>query len=145
MKTQNYENHVRFYPPHHFVFYPISLILLGMSIYYTLKSEEETLLWLFISFAIFLIIWVSFMLRQHYALTNQDRIVRLEMRFRYYVLTGQRLETIENQLSFGQILALRFASDAELPALTQRALSENLSPKDIKKAIVNWLPDDMRV
>ncbi|RRB02562.1 DUF6526 family protein [Larkinella rosea] len=145
MKAQNYENHVRYYPPHHFVFYPVALILLGISIYYTIKSDEQTLIWLFISVVIFLIIWVSFMLRQHYALMNQDRIVRMEMRFRYYVLTGQRLETIENQLSFGQILALRFASDEELPVLTQRALSENLSPKAIKKSIVNWLPDDRRV
>lgn len=145
MKAQNYENHVRYYPPHHFVFYPVALILLGISIYYTIKSDEQTLIWLFISVVIFLIIWVSFMLRQHYALMNQDRIVRMEMRFRYYVLTGQRLETIENQLSFGQILALRFASDEELPVLTQRALAENLSPKAIKKSIVNWLPDDRRV
>lgn len=145
MKAQNYENHVRYYPPHHFVFYPVSLILLGISIYYTIKSEEQSLLWLFISFVIFLIIWVSFMLRQHYALNNQNRIVRLEMRFRYYVLTNRRLETIENQLSFGQLLALRFASDEELPGLTHRALTENLSPKEIKKSIVNWQPDYMRV
>ena len=145
MKTQNYENHVRYYPPHHFVFYPIVLILLGISVYYTITSKEQSLVWLFISLLIFLITWVSFMLRQHYALNNQNRIVRLEMRFRYYVLTHQRLETIENQLSFGQLLALRFASDEELPVLTQRALTENLSPKEIKKAIVNWLPDHMRV
>jgi hypothetical protein len=145
MKTQNYENHVRYYPPHHFVFYPILLILLGISVYYTFKSDEQSLLWLFITLLLVLITWLSLMLRQHYALGNQNRIVRLEMRFRYYLLTNQRLETVENKLSFGQLLALRFASDEELPVLTQRALAENLSPKEIKKSIVNWLPDHMRV
>ena len=145
MKTQNYENHVRYYPPHHFVFYPVVLILLGISLYYTFKADEPTLIWLFISLLIVLVTWVAFMLRQHYALGNQNRIVRLEMRFRYYVLTNRRLETIENQLSFGQLLALRFASDDELPDLTQRAIAENLSPDAIKKSIVHWMPDHLRV
>ncbi|GAB3891688.1 hypothetical protein GCM10028803_03760 [Larkinella knui] len=145
MKTQNYENHVRYYPPHHFVFYPVVLVLLGLSLYFAFTSEEQSLIWLFIALLIGLITWVAFMLRQHYALGNQNRIVRLEMRFRYYVLTNQRLETIENQLSFGQLLALRFASDEELPGLTQRALADQLSPDAIKKAIVNWTPDHMRV
>ncbi|RCR70638.1 DUF6526 family protein [Larkinella punicea] len=145
MKTQNYENHVRYYPPHHFVFYPVVLILLGISLYYTFKADEPTLIWPFISLLIVLITWLAFMLRQHYALNNQNRIVRLEMRFRYYVLTNRRLETIENQLSFGQLLALRFASDDELPDLTQRAIAENLSPDEIKKSVVHWMPDHLRV
>jgi hypothetical protein len=67
------------------------------------------------------------------------------MRFRYYALTQQRLELLEDKLSFGQIAALRFASDEELPALVKRTVSENLSPGDIKKSIKNWLPDHMRV
>jgi hypothetical protein len=45
----------------------------------------------------------------------------------------------------GQVFALRFASDEELPALVQRALNEHLTPDDIKKAVKNWLPDYMRV
>jgi len=85
------------------------------------------------------------MLRQHYALTVQNRVVRLEMRLRYYQLTHTRLEDIESKLSFGQIAALRFASDAELPALVDRALQEQLTPDAIKRSIKNWMPDDMRV
>ena len=84
------------------------------------------------------------MLRQHYALGNQNRIVRLELRFRYFVLTQKRLEPIEAQLSFGQLAALRFAPDEELPALVDRAVKEQLSGKEIKLAIKNWLPDEMR-
>ncbi|GAB3254352.1 hypothetical protein GCM10027347_14750 [Larkinella harenae] len=145
MKTQNYENHVRYYPPHHFVFYPVVLLLLGISIYFTVNDNEHSTLWLFLALLVGLITWLALMLRQHYALNNQNRIVRLEMRFRYYVLTHQRLELLENRLSFGQIAALRFASDEELPGLVQRALTENLGPDEIKKAITHWQPDHMRV
>jgi len=98
-----------------------------------------------ISGLLVIIAWLSFMMRQHYALNNQNRIVRLELRFRYYVLTGKRLEPIEQKLSFGQLAALRFASDEELPALTERAVNENLSSDAIKKSIKNWQADNMRV
>jgi len=145
MEKQNYKNHVRYYPPHHFVFYPVLIILLGLSIYYISKYEEQALVWTFIALAFFMIGYVAFMLRQHYALNNQNRIVRLELRFRYYVLTGRRLESFEDILSQGQLFALRFASDEELPVLVQRAVKENITPDEIKKSIVNWLPDHMRV
>ena len=85
------------------------------------------------------------MLRQHYALTLQDRIVRLELRYRYFALTGERLELFENQLSQSQLFALRFAPDDELPGLLKRALQENLSGNAIKKSIINWKPDYHRV
>jgi len=85
------------------------------------------------------------MLRQHYSLINQNRIVRLEMRLRYYMLTQQPLESVEHQLSFNQLAALRFASDAELLPLLKRALTERLTPDQIKKSIKNWQADTMRV
>ncbi len=85
------------------------------------------------------------MLRQHYALGNQNRIIRLEMRLRYYILTQKRFEEIEKQLSKGQVLALRFAPDEELPSLVEKAIRENLTPDQIKKSIRNWLPDHHRV
>lgn len=148
MENQNYTNHVRYYPAHHFVFYPLLTCLLGVSTYFMFNTGEREAgrspIWLCITLVILLVGWLSFMLRQHYALGNQNRIVRIEMRFRYYVLTHKRLEALEDRLSFGQIAALRFASDDELPALVQRTVTENLRPDEIKKAIVNWLPDDMR-
>jgi len=145
MENQNYKNHVRYYGPHHFVFYPVLMVLLGISCYFISKSTEQSMIWIFIAILFFMIGWLSFMLRQHYALNNQNRIVRLEMRFRYYVLTHERLEKMEDHLSFEQISALRFASDEELPALVNRTLHENLSPDDIKKSVKNWYPDHMRV
>lgn len=107
--------------------------------------KEQSLLWMAFAGNFLLLAWLSYMVRQHYALTNQNRIVRLEMRFRYYVLTQKRLEKLESQLTFQQLAALRFASDEELPALTERALNENLSPSDIKSSIKNWVYDDRRV
>lgn len=145
METQNYKNHIRFYPPHHFVFYPLMLILLGVSIYFGIADENLRTIWIFISFLILAVILVSFMLRQHYALTLQNRIVRLELRYRYFTLTGERLELLEDKLSDGQFFALRFASDEEFPKLTQQAVTQNLSGDAIKKSIKNWKPDHHRV
>jgi hypothetical protein len=94
---------------------------------------------------IFLVTWLSFMMRQHYALIPQNRIIRLEMRLRYFQLYGKRFEPVEAKLRFRQIAALRFASDEELPALLERTLEENLSPNSIKKLITDWQADHMRV
>ncbi len=145
MSKQNYSNHVRYYTPHHFVFYPVLLLAIIASGRAAATQPDRQLEWIAITGIFILLGWLSFMVRQHYGLINQNRTVRLEMRFRYFVLTGQRLDLLEDKLSFGQIAALRFASDAELPALVQRALKENLTSTDIKKAIKNWLADDMRV
>ena len=142
---QEYKNHVKWYPPHHFIFYPIVLALFSWSLYSYFSGSERNLLWLALAIVFMLFGWLSFMLRQHYALTNQNRIVRLELRFRYYVLTGKRLEEIENKLSFGQLAALRFAADDELVALIEKAITENLSPDAIKQSVQHWLADEMRV
>ncbi len=144
MQKQDYQHHIRYYPPHHYFFYPVSLLLTIGSAWLTFR-EEQKLIWAAITLAFFMIMVLSVLLRQHYALDNQNRIVRLEMRLRYYQLTGKRFEPIEAQLSFGQIAALRFASDEELPALTDRAVKEQLSADNIKKVITNWQPDHMRV
>lgn len=144
MAKQSYQNHVRYYTPHHFVFDPIALILFCISIFEALKNNEQSLIWLMFSAIIALVTWLSFMLRQHYALGNQNRIVRLEIRFRYYKLTHKSFEDFENQLVLSQILALRFASDDEFVELTDRAFNEKLSSSEIKKQIKNWLPDSMR-
>lgn len=145
MSNQNYKNHIRFYPPHHFVFYPVILILLSSAIYYAVSDPANRTLWVFIGTLIFVISWLAFMLRQHYALVLQNRIIRAELRYRYFVITGIRFEPTENLLNDGQLFALRFAADEELPNLVQRAVAEKMNGKEIKKAIINWLPDNHRV
>lgn len=145
MSRQQYKNHIRWYPPHHFIFYPLVSILFFAGIYGYNQHFNINWLWLAVSAIAVFIGWSSFMMRQHYSLICQNRIVRLEMRFRYFALTGKRLEMIEPQLSFGQIAALRFASDDELLTLIEKTLKEKLSPDEIKRSIRNWLADDMRV
>ncbi len=146
MKIQNYKNHIRYYPAHHFVFYPVALILTLLAGYKAIKAAGDLqFIWIFITLILVLIIWLSFMLRQHYALTLQNRLVRLEMRHKYSMLTGKDFEPIEAKLSFGQIAALRFASDDELVPLVVKTLKENLSPKTIKESIINWKADKRRV
>lgn len=145
MEPQSFKNHIRFYIPHHFVFYPVMLILLITSVYFSFSEENLRTVWIFISILNLAITLLSFMLRQHYALTLQDRIVRLELRYRYFTLTNERLELLEKNLSDSQLFALRFAPDEELPNLVNSAIAENLSATAIKKSIKNWFADDQRV
>lgn len=144
MKAQNYSNHTRYYIPHHFVFYPVVLTCAGVSVYLMFHNAGQELIWLAITGLFLLLAALSFMLRQHYALNNQNRIVRLEVYYRYFASTNKRLDTLEHPLSFSQLAALRFASDEEFVGLTERAIQEGLSADQIKKSIKNWKPDHMR-
>lgn len=144
MKPQSHKNHKKYYYPHHFIFYPVVLILIILSIraYINYGHKLEFAL---LAFAFILVGWFSFITRQHYAIGNQNRIIRLEMRLRFYQLTNQQFELHEHKLSFGQIAALRFASNEEFPLLFQRTLEEDLTPNQIKKSIKSWQPDLMRI
>ncbi|RYG08234.1 MAG: hypothetical protein EOO07_25980 [Chitinophagaceae bacterium] len=145
MKKQDYSHHTKVYTPHHLVFYPLIIFLLSISIRYAITDAANTAVWVMLALCFAMITFLAFMTRQHYALTLQNRLVRLEMRLRYFQLTGKRLEKVEDKLGFGRIAALRFASDEELPGLLDKALSENMSSDEIKKSINNWTADHMRV
>ena len=145
MTKQNYSNHTKYYFPHHVIFYPVAAILIALSIYLSIEYPERKWEWYMFVAVVCLIAWLSFMMRQHYALTPQNRIIRLEMRLRYFQIYGKRFEPIESRLRFRQIAALRFASDEELPLLLERTLQENLGPRSIKKLITDWQADHMRV
>jgi hypothetical protein len=81
------------------------------------------------------------MISRRYIVRLQDRIIRLEMQVR---LARLGLETSYPRLTLRQLVALRFASDAEMPALVQRALSENLTSRQIKQAVKDWQADWQR-
>jgi len=80
------------------------------------------------------------------ALKAQDRVIRLEERMRYATVLSPELANRASALRTGQMIALRFASDEELSDLVERTLNREFATnKDIKKAIVRWRPDHLRV
>ena len=145
MKEQNYKNHIMFYPPHHFIFLPLLAVLFFTGLYKSFTADAEKLIWILFTIVIFCIIYLTLMLRQHYALGNQDRIIVLEFKQRYFELYNQRSDEIAEKLSFSQIAALRFAYDEEFKELLQKTLEENLSGKEIKQSIKHWRADNRRV
>ena len=145
MESQNYTNHKRYYPPHHFVYLPLLAVLQVLGVWKSFSDEENPLVWQLFSLVIFLLLFLAIMLRQHYALGNQNRIIILEFKQRYFELFGKRSDEVAEKLSFDQIAALRFAYDDEFKILLERTLSENLSGDTIKKSITGWKPDFQRV
>jgi hypothetical protein len=76
-----------------------------------------------------------------YTTTLQDRIIKLEMKVRCATLLTPAQQATYARLTKAQVVALRFASDEELPALLERAARENLDADQIKRAIQHWVPD----
>jgi hypothetical protein len=75
----------------------------------------------------------------------QDRVIRLEMQLRLQQLLPQDLRPRMREFTVNQLVSLRFASDAELPALARKVLDEKLNDrKAIKKLIRDWQPDYLR-
>lgn len=145
MKEQNYRNHRKFYAPHHFIYLPLLMVLLGYGIWQSFNESQQQLTWILFSVVIFLLLYLAVMLRQHYALGNQNRILRLEFRQRYFELFGKSADDVLKHLTFGQIAALRFAYDEEFKMLLSRAITEKISDDTIKRSITKWKPDYHRV
>lgn len=145
MKTQNYSNHKKYYPPHHFILLPVLMFLFVLGISKVFTDQENQFTWVLFSTVIFLLSYLAIMLRQHYALGNQNRIIRLEFKQRYFEIFGKRSDDVEEALNFGQIAALRFAYDDEFKILLEKALTQNISGEEIKKLITIWRPDFHRV
>ena len=142
MKEQNFNNHAQMVPGFHYLTFGGIIALLGGSINYLLKSSAENKylasLLVLTSIIFVLVAWFT----RTFALKAQDRAIRAEENLRHYVLTGKLLPS---SLSVGQIVALRFAPDAEFPALAEKAATSNLSGKEIKQSIQNWKADFYRV
>ena len=142
MKEQNFNNHAQMVPGFHYLTFGGIIALLGGAINYLLKSSAENkyLASLLVLAAIIFVLVAWF--TRTFALKAQDRAIRAEEQLRHYVLTGKLLPS---SLRVGQIVALRFAPDAEFPALVEKAATNNLSGKEIKQSIQNWKADFYRV
>jgi hypothetical protein len=142
MKEQNFKNHAQMVPGYHYLTLGAILALIGGSINYLLKVTPENKylasLIVLTSIIFVLIAWFS----RTFALKAQDRAIRAEENLRHFVLTGKLLPA---SLRVGQIVALRFAADAEFVALAEKAAANNLSGKEIKESIQNWKADFYRV
>ena len=144
-QPQSFQNHTRYDPLFHFFVIPMLLLNLAFAIYATIHAwpgYQHTHLWWIVMSIVFL---AMAEISRASALRAQNRIIRLEEQLRLADLVDeQHLELVE-ALTMEQYIALRFASDAELSALDQRAVSENLTPKQIKQIITTWRPDHHRV
>jgi hypothetical protein len=141
MPEQNFKNHTRFVPLYHYVAGLLVIAIFGGSIVNFIHADAHThysaALLVCIGFVLLILFWYA----RAFALKAQDRAIRSEENFRHFVLTGK---PFDSRLTMSQIIALRFASDEEMPALAKKAIEENLSSKQIKEAIKNWRTDNHR-
>ncbi len=142
---QSYAHHTRWDPPFHFFVLPVFLVAFIVAIVHLVMHFNHHPLHgvLLVVLALAALLAV-FKIRLN-ALKVQDRVIRLEERLRLAALLPEPLRSRIPELTVGQLVALRFASDGELPGLVQKTLNEKLSKDDIKKSIQNWCADDWRV
>lgn len=148
-KPQNYGNHTRFDPPFHFFMLPVfglALILSLVHFFYHLReSDLHHNIHSFLLVLLAVAVLTAVLKERLYALKVQDRVIRLEERLRLMQLLPEPQRSRIPELSEDQLCGLRFASDAEVAKLVERALNEHLSRKQIKQAVQNWRPDYWRV
>jgi hypothetical protein len=139
---QNYANHTRWVPLFHFITGPLLIANAGYAIF-ALRHGLSTGSILFATTALALLFTGFF--SRFFALKAQDRVIRLEMRLRLRDVLPASQQGDILRLSTSQLIALRFACDAELPGLVTAALKDNLGGQAIKKQIQTWVPDHDRV
>jgi uncharacterized membrane protein YciS (DUF1049 family) len=140
---QNCENHGKVFPPFHFFVMPVMILNLIWSLSrlwrlgFSWDGLERVLLALGLA--------LGFLTARMMALKVQDRVIRLEERLRYERVLPADLKPRIGEFTVPQLVSLRFASDAELPALARKVLDEKMSErKAIKQMVKTWKPDYLR-
>jgi hypothetical protein len=140
---QTYANHTRFVLGYHFValfLFCINLIWSVLQVF--VNFSTGTMVAALLAVALVLL----FLYARTFPMTVQDRVIRLEMRLRMEKLLPADIFARFGEFTVGQLVALRFASDAELPALARKVLDEKIASRaEIKKLIKDWQPDYLRV
>ena len=141
-KPQTFANHTRWDPLFHFFVLPVFFLLaIAGLVHFIWRPGLHSGLMFVVAVALAIAVTK---IRLN-ALRVQDRVIRLEERLRLASLLPEPLRSRIPELTVGQLVGLRFASDGEVAKLVERALSEKLSREDIKKAIQTWRPDNVRV
>jgi hypothetical protein len=142
-EQQGYSNHAKWFPPFHFFAVPILLANLIWSMF-RLKPmgySVYSFFYVFVAAAMLVTIFVARIM----ALKVQDRVIRVEERLRYQRLLPADLQARADDFTINQIVSMRFASDAELPALARKVLDDKINDrKTIKQLIKVWKPDYLR-
>jgi len=141
-KQQSFEHHTRWDVLTHFILGPIFLVNVGVRIVLAVRQPGWETIWdVVVGIALFLL---NIKVRV-YSLKVQDRVIRLEERLRLARLLPEPLRSRIGELTEAQLIALRFASDAEVPPLVEHVISKQMQGKEIKRAIQVWRPDYFRV
>ncbi|MFH0989735.1 MAG: DUF6526 family protein [bacterium] len=143
MDTQNYANHRRYVPMYHGVlFFLLIITFVGslVNLYSSIGDHQRIYSASLITVLTFCGL-IQFWYSRAFATKVQDRAIRAEENLRHFAMTGKLFDP---KLKMGQIIALRFASEEEFLSLAKRAIEENLSREDIKKAIKIWREDNYR-
>ena len=141
--TQSFANHAKMVPGYHYVTGGLTLVFVGWSMWHaattrTLDAHFEMLG----AFALF----GNYAYTRLFPLKAQDRVIRLEEQLRMERLLPDDLRGRTSELSGRQLIALRFASDAELPELVRWVLTDRITDtKQIKQRVKSWRADNFRL
>src|SRR4051812_46422027 len=144
MKRQSYSNHKRYIPLFHFIMLGLIICALAGSVLNYIDSvvKEDNVYSASLLVIMSIILLMSFFFFRSFALRAQDRAIRAEENFRYYLLTGKLLD---GRLRMNQITALRFAPDDEFIILAKEAAEQQMDSEEIKKSIKRWKGDYNRI
>jgi hypothetical protein len=140
-QPQSFANHAKVVPAYHYFTFGLLAVNLLWNLYRTAVGfSVGQLMSLFVAIALVMV----FFFARLFALTVQDRVIRLEMRLRLAQLAPDLASRFDD-FTVNQLCSLRFASDAELPELARKVLAEKLDDrKAIKQQIRDWKADNLR-
>ena len=141
-REQSYANHRRWYLLYHFVAQPILVANLVVAVRRAVVMPTHANWW---GVVVAVGLEALAVAARTMALTVQNRVVRLEQWIRLGAVLPPDLKPRVSELRLGQLLGLRFASDAELPDLVRRCLAGELRGADqVKREVKSWQPDHLR-